>query len=75
MSTNPLATKVSRVLASNPDLAFDLYCQASEIVDDFEDYGPMLQADEDGNYTEETTLRRLERVRNELRTLIRAASP
>lgn len=72
MSSNPLATKLARILASNPDLAFDLYCQASEIVDDFEDYGPMLQADEDGNYTEETTLRRLEKVRNELRTLIQA---
>ena len=62
------------MLAENPELAFELYCQASEIVDDFEDYGPMLQADEDGQYTEETTVRRLEKVRNELRALIREST-
>lgn len=74
MDLPPLVIRTARVLAENPELAFELYCQASEIVDDFEDYGPMLQADEDGEYTEETTLRRLEKVRNELRALIREST-
>jgi hypothetical protein len=70
MSRNPMADKVAKVLGANPDLAFELYCQASEIVDDFDDHGPVLQGDENGDYSDRTTLRRLEAVRNRLRALI-----
>jgi hypothetical protein len=56
MSPNPMAAKLARILARDPQLAFDFYCAASEIVDDFEDYGPVLQANEDGAYDDSTTI-------------------
>jgi hypothetical protein len=65
-----MARKIAKALAKNPDLAFQFYCMASEIVDDFEDYGPTLQADEKGEYTEVTVIKRLQRVRKELMGLI-----
>jgi hypothetical protein len=67
MSYATMANKIARVLGSNPELAFELYCMASEVVDDFEDYGPVLQADEHGEYSEATTLRRLQTARNEIK--------
>jgi hypothetical protein len=71
MSIDSMKAKITEVLASNPELAFELYTQASEIVDDFEDYGPVLQGDDSGDYGESTTVRRLQRARDELRVLIR----
>jgi hypothetical protein len=35
-------------------------------VDDFNEFGPVLQADADGQYSNETTIRRLEAVRNRI---------
>ena len=71
MSQPPMAHRVAKVLGENPDLAFEFYCVASEVVDDFDDYGPVLQADEDRAYTEQTTIRRLRTARNSLIELIR----
>jgi hypothetical protein len=61
-----MSDRIPETLASNPDLARDLYLLASELVDDFLDYGPILQANDDGDYDESTTIRRLESVRNAL---------
>ena len=46
-------------LASSDELLLDLYLAASEICDDFEDYGPVLQAGDDGEYDESTAIARL----------------
>jgi hypothetical protein len=67
-----LARRITRALEQSPDLAVEFYCMASEIVDDFEDYGPVLQADENGEYTDETVIRRLQTARNELIKQLRA---
>jgi hypothetical protein len=61
-----MVSRLASVLAENPELAFELYCQASEVVDDFNEFGPVLQADADGQYSNETTIRRLEAVRNRI---------
>lgn len=67
-----MGRRIVRVLVDHPDLAVEFYSLASEIVDDFEDYGPVLQADENGEYSEETVIRRLQRVRNEIISKLRA---
>jgi hypothetical protein len=61
-----MVSRLASVLAANPEFAFELYCQASEVVDDFNEFGPVLQADADGQYSSETTIRRLEAVRNRI---------
>jgi len=70
MSGEPMADRVAKALGENPEIAFEFYCMASEIVDDFEDYGPVLQADENSEYTEDTPIRRLQAARNSLNKLI-----
>ena len=71
MARHPMVYRVAQVLGHDPDLAFEFYCMASEIVDDFEDYGSALQADEDGEYSDGTTIARLRVARNCLIELIR----
>jgi len=70
MPHHSMVHRVSKALAENPELAFEFYCMASEVVDDFEDYGPILQADEDGAYSDETTIRRLQAARNRVIELL-----
>ena len=52
MPHHPMVHRIATVLGENPELAFEFYCMASELVDDFEDYGPDLQTDEGGANTE-----------------------
>jgi hypothetical protein len=66
MHSEDMADRLTRVFRSHPQLALEFYCLASEIVDDFEDYGPVLQADEAGAYTERTVIRRLQAVRDDV---------
>jgi hypothetical protein len=66
--------RIPETLAAHPELARDLYLLASEIVDDFLDYGGVLQANEVGEYDEATVIRRLEAVRNEIIARMRSAS-
>jgi hypothetical protein len=54
------------VLLEHPHLVHALYLAASEVVNDFEDYGSVLQANEHGEYDEATAIGRLKRVRNEI---------
>ena len=61
-----LGGNVTRVLLEQPSLLERLYLMASEVVDDFEDYGPVHQANEQGQYDETTVIRKLQRVRNEI---------
>lgn len=52
--------------ADHPESAARLYLLASEIVDDFEDYGGALQANEDSVYDETSTIIQLRDLRNEI---------
>ncbi len=58
--------QIMQALTENPEPATRFYWWASEIVDDYEDYGPVLQANEDGECDGETTIIKLRDVRNEL---------
>jgi len=61
--------------AMHPRTAEELYLSASEIVDDFEDFGPVLQASEDGKYDGSTALGRLRAVRNSIIEALESAGP
>ena len=66
MPPQPMAIAFAKILGDDPQLAFDFYCAASEIVDDFEDWGPALQGNEDGSYDENTPIGRLTALRKEI---------
>lgn len=72
MSSEAMASRVAKVLGEHPELAFEFYCVASEVVDDFGDYGPVLQADEFGMYSNSTAIDRLTQARDKLIKLLRA---
>jgi len=59
-------TPLERYLARNPEISYELYLIASEIVDDFEDYGPQLPANENNVFDEGTTIRRFQTLRNRI---------
>lgn len=61
-------------LATGDDLLLDLYLAASELCDDFEDYGPLLQANLDGVYDEATAIIRLKSVRDQLKQRLAASA-
>ena len=60
-------------LAANPELATALYLAASEVVDDFDDYGPVLQANVDGKYDPSTAVERLREARSAVLSAMRAS--
>jgi len=74
MPPTDMARAISKILSEDPQLAFDFYCAASEIVDDFEDYGPALQTNEDGEYDDSTTIMRLKSARAAILANLAAAS-
>jgi len=69
-----MALQIANTLAADPQLAFDFYCAASEIVDDFDDYGPVLQANENGEYDEAATIARLRACRDAIRAKLAESS-
>lgn len=69
-----LGGRVMQVLRHEPALLEQLYLMASEVVDDFEDYGPVHQASEAGEYDETTVIRKLQKVRNEIIELSRSGA-
>ena len=62
---HPMALKLAHILAKDPQLAFDFYRAASEVVDDFEDYDGIMPNDE-GVFDETTAIKRLMELRNQL---------
>ena len=75
MASSPHVEQMANLLAAHPQLAFDFYCAASEIVDDFEDYGPVLQANEHSEYDDSTAIVRLRALRNQIIALSREPRP
>lgn len=70
MAPDSMAQRIAAILAKDSSLAFDLFCAASEIVDDFEDFGPILQANLAGDYDETTAVQRLRAVRGRVKVLL-----
>ena len=50
----------------DPVATFEVVCMASNLVDDFDDYGPVIQADEDGEYSPDISIQRLRAARDGL---------
>lgn len=67
--------QIADILAKHPQLAFDFYCAASEIVDDFEDYGPVLQANEASTYDDSSAIIKLRNLRDKIIRISREAPP
>jgi hypothetical protein len=74
MSATRMAKDIVDLLAADLELAFAFYCAASEIVDDFEDYGPQLMGSEDGEYDDSTPIGKLQSARNVIIERLQAAS-
>jgi hypothetical protein len=66
--------RIAAVLGAHPELAASFYHAASEIADDFEDYGGALQANDNGEYDAGTAIQRLRAVREEVVIKLRLAS-
>jgi len=71
MPPSEMALQIAKTLSDDPDLAFAFYCAASEIVDDFEDYGPVIQATVNGDYDDTTAIGRLLAARARLLSALR----
>lgn len=71
MSGSNMASRIAKVLGEHPDLALELYCTASEVADDFGDFGPVLQGDEDGLYSKSTAIIRMTRARDRIIKVLR----
>jgi hypothetical protein len=69
-----MSRQLADLFANNPQLAFDFYRAASEIVDDFEEFGSVLQANDAGDYDETTAIGKLQALRNEIIALSRASN-
>ncbi len=58
--------KILIYLAEHPEKLSELYLAASEIVDDFSDYGAVLQANSEGEYDGTTAIEKLRIARDEI---------
>ena len=60
-------TALEIYLEKHPELAYEMYLLASEIVDDFDDWGgTMTPMGEDEEFDEATAIRRLKRLRDSI---------
>ena len=57
--------KILAYLASHPEMLKEMYFASSELIDDFDDWGPTIQANINGQYNEETAIERLRKVRDD----------
>lgn len=69
MPVNRLNQELLAALNRDPDAALNFFFAASEVVADFREWGPVLQADEAGEYTPETAIIQLERARDAIKRL------
>lgn len=69
MSADRQRQQLLAALNSDPNSALDFFFAANEVVADFRDWGPVLQADENGEYTPETAIIQLEQARDAIKRL------
>ena len=66
MPRRPFAQIVAATFAANPDLAEQFYISASELLHDFDTWGPVIQANEDGEYDQSTEIEQLRAAYDQL---------
>ncbi len=66
LAGNSQVLAYARIFFANPVDTFELVCMASNIVDDFDEWGPVIQANVDGEYSPETSIERLRAARDRL---------
>ena len=54
-----VVSRFGKRIAKHPDLLAEFYYAASEIVDDFDDWGPVLQANEASVHDDSSPVQRL----------------
>lgn len=69
MSYEKMRAELDAAFRRDPDAALNLVLAASEVVADFDEWGPVLQADEDGEYTDETAIVQLRKSRDAIKRL------
>jgi hypothetical protein len=70
MPRRPFPEVVVAAFAARPDLAEEFYLSASELLHDFDEYGPVVQANEFGEYDDTTEIEKLRVAYNGLSALI-----
>lgn len=70
MPRRPFSEVVVAAFAARPDLAEEFYLSASELLHDFDVYGPAVQANELGEYDETTEIEKLRVAYDGLSALI-----
>ncbi len=69
MSADHQKEQLLAALNKDPGAAIDLFFAVNEVVADFHDWGPVLQADENGDYTPETAIMQLQQTRDAIKRL------
>lgn len=69
MTVEKLTRELLAAVNADPEVALDLFFAASEVVADFDEWGPVLQADENGEYTDETAIVQLRNSRDAIKRL------
>ena len=59
MPRRPFSEVVAAVFAAHPELAEEFYISASELLNDFDHWGPVIQANESGEYDDSTEIMKL----------------
>ncbi len=72
MPREPFSARVVRAFAADPEAAAELYISASEIINDFEHWGPVIQANEDGVYDDSTEIVKLRLAYERISAIIAA---
>ncbi len=72
MARRPFSQIVAAAFAANPELAEQFYISASELLHDFDTWGPVIQGNEDGEYDESTEIEQLRAAYDQLSAKITA---
>jgi uncharacterized damage-inducible protein DinB len=66
LEDNATVLAYARIFFEDPVTTFEPVTMASNLLDDFDEYGPVIQADDDGAYSPGTSLERLRYARDRL---------
>lgn len=69
MAIDRMRQELLDALVRDPDAALDFFFAANEVIADFHEWGPVLQGDENGEYTPETAIVQLEQARDAIKRL------
>lgn len=72
MPREPFSARVVRAFAADPEAAAEFYMSASELLNDFEHWGPVIQVNEDGVYDDSTEIVKLRLAYERISAIIAA---